>query len=261
MPDFGAEVAEAKKGLEKKRTYLDSVKALSELLDRSAGEPPAAMTALHAALGRVHQLYLSRYDDEATWAAVDEVIRKAAECGFADAEKASLAEWQQKVLGARPVPADAATAAPAAATFDWSAGMRPPPAAGSADLLQALLTMDVSRGEVPQWMLEAIESLEREPAGASRDAWNDLLLSRIPHNAKPGEHTCVVCLEDFEPRRLAKKMPCEHLFHDDCLGRWLESNNNCPMCRFELPKNPRPLPGLLSGAQRPEVRAPARMYS
>ena len=30
-------------------------------------------------------------------------------------------------------------------------------------------------------------------------------------------------------------MPCGHIYHPDCLKPWLEQNNTCPVCRFDLP--------------------------
>jgi len=47
---------------------------------------------------------------------------------------------------------------------------------------------------------------------------------------------CPVCQEDIPEGGIAKKLPCNHLFHDECLMTWLEKANSCPTCRgSELP--------------------------
>ena len=30
-------------------------------------------------------------------------------------------------------------------------------------------------------------------------------------------------------------LPCGHMFHDNCVTKWLKIHNTCPLCRFELP--------------------------
>jgi hypothetical protein len=29
--------------------------------------------------------------------------------------------------------------------------------------------------------------------------------------------------------------PCDHLFHRDCLARWMDHKHECPTCRADLP--------------------------
>ena len=58
--------------------------------------------------------------------------------------------------------------------------------------------------------------------------------------------SCTICLEDLVPlglegdggggdRVAVLKLPCSHVFHKDCIVRWLESSQLCPLCRYALP--------------------------
>ena len=48
--------------------------------------------------------------------------------------------------------------------------------------------------------------------------------------------TCTVCVERLNIGKKGMFMPCGHIFHPGCLKPWLESNNTCPVCRYEIPK-------------------------
>jgi len=49
---------------------------------------------------------------------------------------------------------------------------------------------------------------------------------------------CAVCQEVYKSGDQALKLPCNHLYHKDCIIPWLESHNTCPTCRYELPTDP-----------------------
>ncbi|KAH7287308.1 hypothetical protein KP509_32G049400 [Ceratopteris richardii] len=46
---------------------------------------------------------------------------------------------------------------------------------------------------------------------------------------------CAVCKDDFELDSEVIQLPCNHIYHPDCILPWLAEHNSCPVCRFELP--------------------------
>nr|XP_011462499.1 PREDICTED: uncharacterized protein LOC105350992 [Fragaria vesca subsp. vesca] len=46
--------------------------------------------------------------------------------------------------------------------------------------------------------------------------------------------SCGICMDDFEDGLLATRFPCLHIFHGDCILRWLETHYKCPLCRYPL---------------------------
>ena len=53
--------------------------------------------------------------------------------------------------------------------------------------------------------------------------------------------TCIVCREEMAHPH-AKKLPCGHIFHFDCLRSWLEENTTCPTCRNPVEIDTHPTP-------------------
>jgi E3 ubiquitin-protein ligase RNF115/126 len=54
-------------------------------------------------------------------------------------------------------------------------------------------------------------------------------------NDKKEYPRCSICCEDLTEK--ATKLPCGHLFNQECIGEWLGQHNQCPVCRFDLPTN------------------------
>ena len=49
---------------------------------------------------------------------------------------------------------------------------------------------------------------------------------------KQREHECSVCLTEFEPESKINHLSCGHIFHQNCLEKWLNYwNITCPLCR------------------------------
>ena len=57
---------------------------------------------------------------------------------------------------------------------------------------------------------------------------------------------CIICLEPFKVNdgKDIVELDCskKHVFHLNCMEKWVEKNNTCPMCREVVePKNIEPL--------------------
>lgn len=49
---------------------------------------------------------------------------------------------------------------------------------------------------------------------------------------------CVICLDEISigSEIDAVRMPCFHVYHRNCIQKWLELSSLCPLCRFQMPK-------------------------
>jgi hypothetical protein len=47
---------------------------------------------------------------------------------------------------------------------------------------------------------------------------------------------CVICLEETDDNKIARKLPCEHVYHKECIDIWLIKNQTCPICRRYVTK-------------------------
>ena len=40
---------------------------------------------------------------------------------------------------------------------------------------------------------------------------------------------CTICLEDIEEDKI--RLPCDHVYHGNCIQQWLRKKRTCPICR------------------------------
>lgn len=46
---------------------------------------------------------------------------------------------------------------------------------------------------------------------------------------------CRICLDRFQDGVQVSRMPCQYIFHGDCITTWLKTSHFCPLCRFIMP--------------------------
>ena len=65
---------------------------------------------------------------------------------------------------------------------------------------------------------------------------------KCPHGNSPliepdvlqGQSMCSICLCDYDEDDEVVVLPCQHLFHDDCLNQWIANHYKCPLCNHDL---------------------------
>ena len=73
---------------------------------------------------------------------------------------------------------------------------------------------------------------------------------------------CAVCLSVLEKEEIARLLPnCKHIFHAECIDKWLSSHSTCPICRTEAEPRVLPVPregpaGLAAGGGGGAPNAP-----
>ena len=45
---------------------------------------------------------------------------------------------------------------------------------------------------------------------------------------------CIICLENFKNGDKAIILPCIHIFHNECIKKWLQTQDSCPICKHKL---------------------------
>merc|ERR1719309_100988 len=85
---------------------------------------------------------------------------------------------------------------------------------------------------------------------AFKKAFNDVVLSRRAiHNMNTlypdataeelaeTDNVCIICREEMVAPS-AKKLPCGHIFHRNCLRSWFQRQQTCPTCRLDVLRAP-----------------------
>lgn len=67
---------------------------------------------------------------------------------------------------------------------------------------------------------------------------------------------CCICLAKYENNDELRELPCSHLFHKDCVDKWLKINSLCPLCKSDVGGN---LIESVSGDEANQPRGESRV--
>ena len=48
------------------------------------------------------------------------------------------------------------------------------------------------------------------------------------------EDKCAICLQKYKGVDIIKEFPCKHIFHKNCILKWIENSNICPLCKYDI---------------------------
>ncbi|KAL4273327.1 hypothetical protein GQ457_13G029570 [Hibiscus cannabinus] len=90
----------------------------------------------------------------------------------------------------------------------------------------AAMAMELSMREAPRLVPAAKESIQALKKVKLAEGYGD-----------NGGVECMICMEKLvqSEREVVTSMPCSHLFHGECIERWLSTSHLCPLCRFPMP--------------------------
>lgn len=105
-------------------------------------------------------------------------------------------------------------------------------------------------GGIPPFMIDGMQSM---PIGMSYENLLNLQpvqtpaknLDQLPeykftktepksNDAPPVIQDCSICLTEFSTGESVKSLPCAHQFHSECINKWLQAHNTCPVCKTKV---------------------------
>ncbi|KAI8083178.1 uncharacterized protein BX664DRAFT_267396, partial [Halteromyces radiatus] len=67
------------------------------------------------------------------------------------------------------------------------------------------------------------------PPPAPEDVIDSLPKRPLTEGEFKDQVDCAVCKDEFNQSEMVIELPCQHLFHDDCIKPWLKVNGTCPV--------------------------------
>ena len=86
---------------------------------------------------------------------------------------------------------------------------------------------------------EAMAETALKPVPATKESIQALHKVKLGDIPSVSCERCIICLEELSLHEAVDltSMPCSHLFHENCIVKWLNTSHLCPLCRFPMPIN------------------------
>jgi hypothetical protein len=82
------------------------------------------------------------------------------------------------------------------------------------------------------------EAMRRAPPPAPDHVINSLprfpMKERILEKGMKKYEECAICKEEFQMEDRGLGLPCQHVYHEDCIIMWVKRHGTCPVCRLSL---------------------------
>jgi len=112
------------------------------------------------------------------------------------------------------------------------------------NVLQSDTSTDAKDHQVVDTISEAnsVESIEIDIISTARESSMKLEVaasfdsSKIDLTELSSPAQCSICLSNYQVGEIvasSKNSHCTHIFHSECLTKWLMLRNECPICRFD----------------------------
>lgn len=74
-----------------------------------------------------------------------------------------------------------------------------------------------------------------DASGLNNSSSVGIRMNSVEISESLSRESCAICKDEFSLHSEAKQLPCNHLYHSECILPWLSHRSSCPLCRFQLP--------------------------
>jgi len=63
---------------------------------------------------------------------------------------------------------------------------------------------------------------------------NEFQFKHLSKYSAVNEDSCAICILKFKGFDIIKELSCNHIFHKNCIFKWLKKSNLCPLCKHDF---------------------------